>query len=132
MSELTASLIVTRLRNAAKFEESRGRPNPNRFGLLEDAADLIEKLEAEKNDLDYKLIGVMHFVDKWLDNPDSIPDPVTRASEMREKTLRLVEKLQAENEQLDKKLVAAREEAAFSTGLLKIIENVLKEHIPGR
>ena len=48
----------------------------------------------EVNDLEYKLIGVMHSVDKWLECDELNQDEVNRAITMREKTLNIVEELQ--------------------------------------
>lgn len=63
-----------------------------------DAVKVINRLQAENKDLLYKLTGVMHSVDKWLDGDELKQDEVNRASTMREKTLQIVENLQAENE----------------------------------
>lgn len=63
-----------------------------------DALELINRLQAENTNLDYKLTGVMHFVDKWLDGAELKQDEVNRASVMREKTLQIVEKLEEEND----------------------------------
>ena len=68
--------------------------------LMKDALDLINRLQAENENLEYKLLGVMHFVDKWLDGEELEQDEVNRASAMREKTLQIVEKRQAEIERL--------------------------------
>lgn len=53
--------------------------------------DFIKRLQAENDDLLYKLTGVMHSVDKWLDGDELKQDEVNRAATMREKTLRLIE-----------------------------------------
>ena len=53
--------------------------------------NLINRQQAENDDLLYKLTGVMHFVDKWLDGAELEQDEVNRAATMREKTLRLIE-----------------------------------------
>lgn len=60
------------------------------------ALELIKKLTKEKNDLEYTLEGVMHFVDKWLDDDELEQDEVNRAITMREKTLKIVEEKDAE------------------------------------
>lgn len=72
--------------------------------FLQQVLDLIKRLQTENNDLFYKLAGVMHSVDKWLEGDELKQDEVNRAATMREKTLRTVESLQAENEQFDKKV----------------------------
>ena len=64
------------------------------------ALDLIKCLQSENEDLFYKLTGVMHSVDKWLDGDELKQDEVNRAATMREKTLQIVENLQSENEKL--------------------------------
>ena len=56
----------------------------------------IAKLTKERDDLILTLEGVMWFVDKWLDEDELKLDPVSRASAMREKTLKLVENIEAE------------------------------------
>lgn len=66
------------------------------------ALDLIKCLQSENEDLFYKLTGVMHSVDKWLDGDELKQDEVNRAATMREKTLQIVENLQSENERLEK------------------------------
>jgi hypothetical protein len=68
--------------------------------VVETWQELHEKDKAEKEDLFYKLTGVMHSVDKWLDGDELKQDEVNRAATMREKTLQIVESLQAENERL--------------------------------
>ena len=55
----------------------------------------------------YQLLGVMHSVDKWLEEDELKHDAVNRAAIMREKTLRIVETLQRENQ-----LLRMREQAA--------------------
>lgn len=71
-------------------------------------ADLeVKKLQAEKEELFYTLEGVMHSVDKWLDDGDYSPDRVKRAATMREKTLQIVERLQTELERAKRERDAA-------------------------
>lgn len=70
--------------------------------VLNNALDLINRQQEENENLEYKLLGVMHFVDKWLDGAELEQDEVNRASAMREKTLQLVEQKQAEIERLQK------------------------------
>lgn len=83
-----------------------------------DAADKLEKLQAQNSRLNYSLMGVMHSVDKWLEGDELNADEVQRAATMREKTLGIVEKLQAElrqYENLDEQLsdeCALRDEIA--------------------
>lgn len=72
---------------------------------FKDEADFnaeIERLQAENDDLFYKLQGVMWFVDKWLDGEELEQDELNRAITMREKTLRITEEQQAEIERLEK------------------------------
>lgn len=68
--------------------------------LYSDALDLINRQQAKIENLEYKLFGVMHFVDKWLDGAELEQDEVNRAATMREKTLQITEKQQAEIERL--------------------------------
>ena len=63
--------------------------------LKKNALDLINRQKAENDDLYYKLLGVMHSVDKWLEGKELEQDEVNRAATMREKTLQIVEKLEA-------------------------------------
>jgi hypothetical protein len=62
----------------------------------------IKQLEAEKRNLEDTLLGVMHFVDKWLDEDELEQDEVNRADTMRHKTLQIIEEQQAEIEKLKK------------------------------
>lgn len=70
------------------------------YRLIKSALTIINQLQAENERLEYNLLGVMHFVDKWLDDAELKQDEVNRASVMREKTLQIVENLQAEIERL--------------------------------
>lgn len=70
----------------------------NLVGYSRYALDLINRQKAEIENLEYKLLGVMHFVDKWLNGAELEQDEVNRASAMREKTLQIVEKLEEEND----------------------------------
>jgi len=84
-----------------------------------DALALIKQLEAENAEKDEKIrvlesrnnamyhtiLGVMHFVDKWLDVPAYDPDEdlngttaIGRASQAREITLQAIEQLEAERD----------------------------------
>lgn len=56
----------------------------------------VDRLTAERDRLDYTLIGVMYSVDKWLDGDELKAHPINRAVEMRAKTLRITEALAAE------------------------------------
>ena len=55
------------------------------------ASDLIGKQKAKIDELEYILMGVMHSVDKWLEDDELKQDEVNRAATMREKTLQIVE-----------------------------------------
>ena len=57
-------------------------------------ADVVPKSEVDN--LEYTLLGVMHFVDKWLDGDELKQHEVNRAATMREKTLRIIETLKTE------------------------------------
>lgn len=66
-------------------------------------AERIRVLESRNNALYYTILGVMHFVDKWLDVPAYDPDEdlngttaIGRASQAREITLQAIEQLEAE------------------------------------
>lgn len=64
--------------------------------MFHETIDLINRQKAENEDLFYKLTGVMHYVDKWLDGDELKQDEVNRAMIMREKTLQIVENLETE------------------------------------
>ena len=72
--------------------------------LMENALDLINRQKAEKEKLEYILMGVMHSVDKWLEGDELKHDETNRAVIMREKTLQIVEKQQADIERLNKEV----------------------------
>lgn len=67
-------------------------------------ANLIESLSDKNKQLEYTLVGVMHFVDKWLDDIEPyslVDDPsgkiaVDRAAEARRITLEHIEDLTRE------------------------------------
>lgn len=67
-------------------------------------ADVVPKSEVDN--LEYKLMGVMHSVDKWLEGDELGQDEVNRAATMREKTLRIIEAATAEIDRLKEKLNA--------------------------
>lgn len=66
----------------------------------QNVVDELNRQRAKIEDLTYKLVGVMHSVDKWLDGDELKQDEVNRAATMREKTLRITEKQRAEIENL--------------------------------
>ena len=68
------------------------------------ANDILAEVDKEQTDFEYTLIGVMHFVDKWLDGAELEQDEVNRAATMREKTLQIIEGKQAEIERLYKEV----------------------------
>lgn len=70
---------------------------------LSDALALIQSLEDRNNAMYHTILGVMHFVDKWLDSPAYDPDEdlkgtaaVARAAHAREIALQAIEQLEAE------------------------------------
>lgn len=65
-------------------------------GVVKEALDIINHQQKKNDDLLYKLTGVMHSVDKWLDGDELKQDEVNRAATMREKTLRLIESARTE------------------------------------
>lgn len=68
----------------------------------------LDRLEADEvpkdgmTPLEYKLVGVMHSVDKWLEGDELNQDEVNRAITMREKTLKIVEALEDERDKYKK------------------------------
>lgn len=68
--------------------------------LRKNLVDFINRKTAENKDLFYKLTGVMHSVDKWLEGDELKQNEVQRACTMREKTLRIVEQQITDNERL--------------------------------
>lgn len=79
------------------------------------AVDLINRLKAENERLEYTLLGVMHFVDKWLDGDELEQDEVNRAEIMRNRTLKIIEEQQAEIDRL--KRFKAYFDDLYGTGL---------------
>lgn len=65
------------------------------------------RVVAQAEPVCHTLIGVMHSVDKWLDDDELKQDEVNRAATMREKVLKIIERLQAENSTLKKALELA-------------------------
>lgn len=66
--------------------------DPRECGIeLCEACDIAIKAIEENEDLFFKLEGVMHFVDKFLEGDELKLDEVQRADLMREKVLRLLE-----------------------------------------
>lgn len=70
--------------------------------FLKDILAVINHQKTEIKQLEYTLLGVMHFVDKWLDENELKQDEVNRADTMRHKTLQIIEEQQAEIEKLKK------------------------------
>lgn len=64
--------------------------------IIADAPTADVAPKSEVDNLEYTLMGVMHFVDKWLDGDELNQHEVNRAATMREKTLQIVERLQDE------------------------------------
>lgn len=60
-------------------------------GDLRDALAIAVNALNENDILYYKLVGVMHFVDKWLDGDELKLDEVQRADLAREKILKALE-----------------------------------------
>ena len=83
------------------------------------ALDLINRQQAEIERLESVLLGVMHFVDKWLDDVELEQDEINRASTMREKTLQIVEQQQSEIDRLknDNEILSKNADTAFQDGL---------------
>ncbi len=94
--------------------------------LAKETFDMLNRLKAENDDLFYKLEGVMHSVDKWLEGDELKQDEVNRAITMREKTLQITEKQQAEIEKLTEERDFYK---APSSLLAKGIEQIKSEAI---
>ncbi len=55
-----------------------------------------QKMKEKINKLEYTIMGIMHSVDKWIDNADdSEDDEVNRAAQAREIALQAIEKEEA-------------------------------------
>lgn len=78
--------------------------NNTHFVTNQNVLALIERQRTEIRSLEYTLLGVMHFVDKWLEGEELEQDEVGRAITMREKTLRIVENLQAKIAEKERKV----------------------------
>ena len=66
--------------------------------MASDAHALIQQLEARNNEMYHTILGVMHFVDKWLNDAGYDPehdadgsDAINRAAKAREIALRAIE-----------------------------------------
>ena len=68
--------------------------------VMRNQSEQIARSQKDLDNLEYKLEGVMHSVDKWLDGEELEQDEVNRAVTMREKTLQIIEAKDAENEKL--------------------------------
>lgn len=101
----------------------------------QNAVDELNRQQAEIEDLIYKLLGVMHSVDKWLDGDELKGDEVQRAATMREKTLQITEKQQAEIERLQNekqkihKIIPKMIKAAKSEAVREFAERVKEEAV---
>lgn len=95
-SEMLGKQMFDVLNDKKKLTEE----NEDLKAIAEQYQKQFEDCAEEKNNLEYTLEGVMHFVDKWLDGAELEKDEVNRAATMREKTLQIVEKLTKENERL--------------------------------
>lgn len=94
---LTDNEVITELKSAAEWFAQHGRnTNTAIIGICNRAVDLINRQKAKNKDLFYKLEGVMHSVDKWLDGDELKQDEVNRAATMREKTLQIMEQQKAD------------------------------------
>ena len=102
----------TRAAEMIKYARSKGLSNGASLGYhsgqMDEIADFIEATVKMLVDKEYEMIGVMHFVDKWLDEGEMNMDAVNRAAFMREKTLCLIETAEAKVEKLEKELKALR------------------------
>lgn len=67
-------------------------------GDLRDALTMAVNALNENDVLYYKLAGVMHFVDKWLDGDELKLDEVQRADLAREKILKALEERSDDHE----------------------------------
>lgn len=77
-----ATDLAVRLRSLADSADNENVEDLNR--AAKEAADMLE-------DQAYIILGVMHSVDKWLDEKELEQDEVNRAATMREKVLRIIE-----------------------------------------
>lgn len=97
-----------------------------------------DNLRDEISKLEYTIVGIMHSVDKWLDEDELKQDEVNRAITMREKTLQITEKQQTEIERLQKNLVETETRISMGDRLITEIKSEaymkfaerLKKYIP--
>ena len=90
--------------------------------------DLINRKNAKIEDLSYKLAGVMHSVDKWLEGDELNQDEVNRAITMREKTLQIVEDKQREADRFKEGMYFERERVdSIPNLLLRACSDAIKE-----
>lgn len=93
--------------------------------LIANALALIEEMSKAYDSLEYTLMGVMLFVDKWLDGKELELDEINRAMTMREKTLQIVELLQIENEDMREYIRTAKREIISDT--IKKMKDMLRD-----
>ena len=60
---------------------------------LKTERNLVGEMVDRVKEKEYTLIGVMHYVDKWLEGDELNQDECNRAATMREKVLRIIEDL---------------------------------------
>lgn len=77
-----ATDLAVRLRSLADLTDNEEVEDLNR--AAKEAADMLDNQA-------YIILGVMHSVDKWLDEKELEQDEVNRAATMREKVLRIIE-----------------------------------------
>lgn len=75
------------------FLKEFGQCLPSRLRLMEELRR-EKQLMQENSELQYKLWGVMHSIDKFLDGDELKQPEVQRASIMRENVLQMIENLQ--------------------------------------
>lgn len=104
-SELTDEQIIESLKKVKGHQIVTGNAfsesNTYDYVTVAKIIEIYNRQKAEIDRLESVLLGVMHFVDKWLDGAELEQDEVNRASAMREKTLQIVEQQQAEIDRLN-------------------------------
>lgn len=96
---------------------------------VKDILVIINRLKSENEDLLYKLSGVMHSVDKWLDGDELEADEVQRACIMRERTLEISEKQQAEIERCLHSIKLLEKDVADASAELKRFKKMYVDEV---
>lgn len=127
VEKLTDNEIISELSYKLGFAQETKRAVGLSENLIKSTLDLVEHTKAENENLYYKLRGVMHFVDKWLNDNELEQDEVQRADTMRENILQIIERQEAEIERLKAENVKLTVNMnAFGMGMRRLAAEIEK------